>query len=78
MESNEEYDQIITALIDSSFTKGVKAEQLRMADQLLALLKVADSVSNPDWQEGYLIAINLVKKVIEQDNDPWKDSKNDN
>jgi hypothetical protein len=75
MQSNEEYDQIITALIDSSFTKGVKAEQLRMADQLLALLKVADSVSNPDWQEGYLIAINLVKKVIEQDNDPWKDDK---
>lgn len=75
MDSNFNYDEVIGNLIDSSFTSGVKSEQLRLTNQLLELIKVADSVSNPDWQEGYLIAIKLVKKVIDQDNDPWKDDK---
>lgn len=62
------YDEELDKLIDASFTQGVKSEQLRMAGELNKILAVQDSVKNADWQEGYVIALQLISKVIQQEN----------
>jgi hypothetical protein len=63
----ENYEQQLETLIDMSFTNGVKAEQVRLLGELKKILSVKDSVSSPDWQEGFVIALNLVSRVIEHD-----------
>jgi hypothetical protein len=70
-----DYNEKLERLIDETFTSGVKSEQLRITNQLIALVKVSSSVSNPDWQEGYLTALTMIQKNIEQDNDFWRIEK---
>jgi hypothetical protein len=69
--TSAQYKEKIDLLKDTSFAMGVVAEQRRIIGELSELLAAKDSVQSQEWQEGFTIALDLVRRVL-ADND-WSD-----